>query len=322
MFIKHSLKLFRDSLQVCYLPNQKRRLRRAQKTMIFILSNILFIVIFSACGAWAMFRTSDKKVVSYFEKKGLNAQIHYTKFQGHQLRHIHSNFYDSLKPTLYFVHGVPGSSDNFNNYLSDSLLNTKANLISFDRLGYGYSEYGKAEPDNSQQAASLCPIVKKYSKKETPGMVIGWSYGGPIAAKMAIDSPELVGSVIMLAPALDPEAERYFALGKLAEWKTTKWFVPDSFKVAQKEKRAHAASLSNLREEWKKLQRPIIMMHGTKDKIVPYTPNIEFALKHFDKNHFSLLPVEGKGHVFPMSETEKVLETLLSELKQLEKKPN
>ena len=69
-------------------------------------------------------------------------------------------------------------------------------------------------------------------------------------------------------------------------------------------------------------QGPIIMMHGTKDKIVPYTPNIEFALKHFDKNHFSLLPVEGKGHVFPMSETEKVLETLLSELKQLEKKPN
>tara|TARA_Y100000389_G_C17366946_1_gene466829 strand:+ start:307 stop:768 length:462 start_codon:yes stop_codon:yes gene_type:complete len=153
-------------------------------------------------------------------------------------------------------------------------------------------------------------------------MVIGWSYGGHIAAKMAIDLPELLGSVIMLAPALEPEAERYFALGKLAEWKTTKWFVPNSFKVAQKEKRAHVVSLSNLREELKKLQRPIIMMHGTKDKIVPYTSNIEFALKHFDKNHLSLHPVEGKGHVFPMSETEKVLETLLSELKQLEKKPN
>ena len=81
MFIKHSLKLFRDSLQVYYLPNQKRRLRRAQKTMIFILSNILFI--FTACGAWATFRTSDKNVVSYFAKKGLNAQIHFTKFQGH-----------------------------------------------------------------------------------------------------------------------------------------------------------------------------------------------------------------------------------------------
>ena len=195
-------------------------------------------------------------------------------------------------------------------------------MISFDRLGYGYSEYSKAVPDISQQAASLCPIVKKYSSKNTPGMFIGWSYGVPIAAKIAIDSPELLGSVIILVPALDPETERYFALGKLAEWKTTKWFVPDSFKVAQKEKRAHAASLSNLGEEWKKLQRPIIMMHGTKDKIVPYTPNIEFALKHFDKNHLSLHPVEGKGHVFPMSETKKVLETKLSELKQLEMKPN
>lgn len=121
--------------------------------------------------------------------------------------------------------------------------------------------------------------------------------------RWSLDSPELLGSVIMLAPSLDPKAERYFALGKLAEWKTTKWSVPDSFKVAQKEKRAHAASLSNLREEWKKLQRPIIMMHVTKDKIVPYTPNIKFVLKHFDKNYLSLHPVEGKGRVFPMSET-------------------
>ena len=43
-------------------------------------------------------------------------------------------------------------------------------------------------------------------------MVFGWFYGGPIAAKMAIDLPELLGSVIMLAPALEPEAEQYFAL--------------------------------------------------------------------------------------------------------------
>ena len=59
------------------------------------------------------------------------------------------------------------------------------------------------------------------------------------------------------------------------------------------------------------------MMHGTKDKTVPYHPNIEFALKHFDMNHFTLYSVEGKGHVFPMSETEKVLKILHSELKQL-----
>lgn len=60
----------------------------------------------------------------------------------------------------------------------------------------------------------------------------------------------------------------------------------------------------------------------TLGEIVPYTPNIEFALKHFDKNYLSLHLVEGKRQVFPMSKTKKVLETLLSELKQLEKKPN
>ena len=32
---------------------------------------------------------------------------------------------------------------------------------------------------------------------------------------MALEAPEIVAAVVMLAPALDPEAERYFALGKL-----------------------------------------------------------------------------------------------------------
>ncbi len=315
--LNNSIRLFNDSLKVCYLPDQKRRVRKAQKKIILLLSAFLSLLIFSACGAWASFRTSDKKVLKQFAKKGLKAQTHYVTYQGHSLRHIHSKAYDSLLPTLYFVHGAPGSSDNFNAYLTDSLLNTQANLISFDRLGYGYSEYGKAYPDIIQQAASLCPQVKQYSSAENPGLVVGWSYGGPIAAKMALNSPHLIGGAVLLAPALDPNAERYFAMGRLAEWKLTRWFVPASFVVAQKEKRAHASSLSDLTHEWKKIQSPVFMLHGTKDNIVPYAPNTEFAKQHFDTKYFTLYPVEGKGHIFPMKETDRVLEVLLTELDRL-----
>ncbi len=266
-----------------------------------------------ACGTLATFRTSDSKVIQHFAKKGLQAQVHYEAFEGLRLRHIHSKPYDASLPTLYFVHGAPGSSDNFDAYLTDSLLNTKANLISFDRLGYGYSEFGCAHPDIAQQAGSLIPQLKQCSSKELPGILIGWSYGGPIAAKMALEAPEIVAAVVMLAPALDPEAERYFALGKLAEWKLTEWMVPLSFRVAQIEKRFHAAALRPLVGQWKNIQVPVLMLHGSKDKLVPYAPNVAFAQKHFSNTQFTLHRVVGKGHVFPMQETEMVKKVLLGQ---------
>ena len=89
---------------------------------------------------------------------------------------------------------------------------------------------------------------------------------------MALEAPEIVAAVVMLAPALDPEAERYFALGKLAEWKLTEWMVPFSFRVAQIEKRFHAAALRPLVGQWKNIQVAVLMLHGSKDKLVPMRP--------------------------------------------------
>ncbi|MEK9613357.1 MAG: hypothetical protein VW080_05465 [Flavobacteriaceae bacterium] len=81
---------------------------------------IIFLIVIgslSACGAWVRFRTPDQKIVKQFQKKGYHLTIHYTFFKGLQMRHIHSQAFDSIKPTLFFVHGAPGSSDNFNVFL-------------------------------------------------------------------------------------------------------------------------------------------------------------------------------------------------------------
>lgn len=138
----------------------------------------LLLLLLIACGTFATFRTSDSKVIQHFAKKGLQAQVHYEAFEGLSFRHIHSKPYDASLPTLYFVHGAPGSSDNFDAYLTDSLLNTKANLISYDRLGYSYSEFGCAHPDIAQQAGSLIPQLRQYSSKNYQE----YSSGGPMEA--------------------------------------------------------------------------------------------------------------------------------------------
>ena len=58
------------------------------------------------------------------------------------------------------------------------------------------------------------------------------------------------------------------------------------------------------------------MLHGSKDKLVPYAPNVAFAQKHFSNTQFTLHRVLGKAHVFPMQETEMVKKVLLGQLNQ------
>jgi pimeloyl-ACP methyl ester carboxylesterase len=280
---------------------------------------ILLIVLgsLSACGAWVRFRTQDHKIIKQFQKKGYDPSIHYTFFQGLQMRHIHSQAFDSLKPTLFFVHGAPGSSNNFDLYLQDTVLNSQFNMISVDRLGYGFSEFGKAYPNIHFQAASLVPLIQTYAHEDQSLILIGWSYGGPIVAKLGMDLPNTISATLLLAPALDPQAERYFKIGKLAEWKMTRWMIPKPFEVAQIEKNAHAKELLLLENKWQSTQIPVWMIHGTEDKIVPYLANTNFAKTHFPEDTFTLLPIEGVGHVFPIRNPKKVIQFLLTEIKNL-----
>jgi pimeloyl-ACP methyl ester carboxylesterase len=48
-------------------------------------------------------------------------------------------------PTLFFVHGSPGSWIKFGKYLMDTDLLKKYRMISIDRPGFGYSNFGQAK---------------------------------------------------------------------------------------------------------------------------------------------------------------------------------
>lgn len=77
-----------------------------------------------------------------------------------------------------------GSSADFYNYLLDTDLQQQANLISIDHLGYGYSNFGKAETSLKKQADFVNYVTAKY--KDNAVILVGWSFGGPIICKAAI----------------------------------------------------------------------------------------------------------------------------------------
>jgi hypothetical protein len=107
-----------------------------------ILSTVVAIsVIVQAC---LTFRMSSGELKKYFNKKKVN-YIRTLSAQGKRnLHYVQTG--DTSRQTIVFVHGSPGSYSAFIDFLSDSTLLASYCLVSVDRPGFGYSNFGLAEP--------------------------------------------------------------------------------------------------------------------------------------------------------------------------------
>ena len=253
----------------------------------------LVLLLLSICTSSCMsFKQSDKRIYRKFKKEAIKPQIYREPYKGKTIRYVAAKPIDNTLPTLLFIHGAPGSSDNFFEYLKDKDLSKKANLIVVDRLGYGYSDYGNAETSIEEQSKSIYTIVEKYHLNNL--IVVGWSYGVPIAAKMAYHHPT-IKHCVLIAGAVSPKDEKYFGIAKLVRWKLTKWLFSKALKVSDKEKMSHAEELTKMESDWKALQVPITYYHGTKDKIVPYK-NMDFITNNVNKDLLKAITVKNANH--------------------------
>lgn len=259
---------------------------------------LLLVVVATSC---VTFRKSDKSTLKSL-KDVPNAGIHYDSISNYSIRYVYSSKSPN-KPNLFLVHGAPGSSSAFIDYVSDSTMYEKFNVVSIDRPGYGYSNYGTYS-SIVEQANVLSDLVQNFSNSNQ-NYLVGHSFGGPIVAKAAIELGNMVRGTIMIAPALDPENEKMFWFSKLGYWGSTKWLTSKALRVASKEKVLHSQELKDLQNSWALLNTPILHIHGTKDKIVPYV-NVSFSKTHFKPKVLSLSTWEGEGHLIPFKERDKV----------------
>ena len=150
--------------------NKKKNNKRGYLKYMIAIFFVGILVLMNSC---MTMRTSTKAIVSKFNKKGITPIIKTVSFEGKTLRYMMSDTFDVQKPTILFVHGAPGSLSNFDTYMQDSILREKVNLITIDRLGYGFSDFGKAEVLISKQAKSIEKLTSLFDKNKT--ILVGWS---------------------------------------------------------------------------------------------------------------------------------------------------
>lgn len=209
------------------------------------------------------------------------------------------------KPSIIFVHGAPGSGDAYYDYLMDDELVGAFNMFTVDRLGYGASERGNAEPSIEVQALSILPIVELLLLDSQAIILVGHSYGGPIIAKMAMLRPNDVDGLLFLAPAIDPNCEKFVWAGKLGCSWPTKYLTPRDMEVAAVEKSNHEAELFKMENDWSLIPSKVVYVHGTKDGIVPYE-NYDFAKKKLAHTDMNMVTIDGGNHFIPFQRQELV----------------
>ena len=235
-------------------------------------------------------------------KIGLERKIHYT-LTGK----------DSSKPLLVFVHGSPGSSSNFIHFAKDNALLMNFQILLLDRPGFGYSDFGHSEPSMNKQAAILNEVVHQFNAPRI--ILVGHSLGGPIIARMAMDTTIAIDGLVLLAASVAPELEPKEAWRRPMDSPWLRWLLPKSFRVSNQEIIPARKELKIMEPMWPRITSRVVIIHGGKDKLVP-VENADYAKeklvnarqvimhKHPDLNHF-----------IPFSQPELVISALLEVFK-------
>ncbi len=218
-------------------------------------------------------------------------------------------------PAVLFIHGAPGSKKSFFPYFERDTLRKSYHLISPDRPGYGDTIPKRALPLVRLQAESLGPLLEEMNP-EARSVIVAHSFGGPIALQTAIDNPDRIGGVVLLAPSLFGDLEPIFWFNKPARWSFLQPFIPRSMRAANKEKWAHIDELSELEEGMKRYEGAVTLIHGTRDSLVPVENSIR-AARLLELSDVRSIILDDVQHFIPWTQEDLIVEEIVLMIEKL-----
>lgn len=101
-------------------------------------------------------------------------------------------------PPVVLIHGLAAQLQNFG-YALEGKLASDYRVIAVDRPGSGYSRWAPGQPRSlAAQARAIAGLLK--AEGVGPAIVVGHSLGGAVALALALNHPERVRALALLAP--------------------------------------------------------------------------------------------------------------------------
>lgn len=193
---------------------------------------------------------------------------------------------------VIFIHGSPGLAEEWRPFLAD--VPPGRLHLAPDRPGYGDSG---ADPvtDLQAHADALHPLLGPATQ---PGVVlVGYSYGGPVALRIAADRPDRVAGVLLVGAAADPGLEEIHPLQEVAALDFFAQLLPSELASSNAELMSLRPGLEDLAPDLAGLRQPVTILQGLSDTLVP-AANVDY-LRAMLPEPPTVILIEGADHFLP-----------------------
>ncbi|MGB4846322.1 MAG: alpha/beta hydrolase [Saprospiraceae bacterium] len=239
-------------------------------------------------------RKDDSEIWTFLQRHYVNGVIDTLTLRKHPIVYLKTSIDKKHKDAIIFVHGSPGSLDAFLDYMVDTTLLSRADLIVYDRPGFGHSGYGKAEISLSGQSNILADMMTSLDYDRY--WLVGHSYGGPIIVQAAMRHPKLIAGLVIIAGSVSPELESKSPWRKWIDLPLVKELLPVTFKVSNEELMPLRSDLFMIEDDWDRIHVPVSLIQGNKDVLVPFQ-NLEYAKEKLTMaDTVRTLIFEGENH--------------------------
>ena len=226
--------------------------------------------------------------------------LHNTKFYGQYFKT------ETVKGVIILVHGMGEHSNRYTNFVIPKLLEKNLSVITYDQFGHGRTE-GKRGHNPGYEAIldSLSHIILKAKEVfgDTPLFLYGHSMGGNVVINYALRKEHTLKGIIATSPmlrlAFKPPSWKLF-IGKIIQKIAPSLTMPselDENAISRDPKEVKKYSDDSLIHdkispnysliffetgEWAiknayKLQTPMLLIHGTGDRITDHKASTEFV---------------------------------------------